>query len=77
MDPFTIRPPRFYLTVAQLRDALKMADPDGNADPETPMVLSHLPARTADDGEWMKEGLYIWLADYPEEGVIGPLGDPE
>lgn len=74
---FPTAPPQLNVTVAQLRDALEMVDPDRTAEPDTPIVLSFLPARMDTEGEWMKAGLYVWFEDYPEEGCIGPLGETD
>jgi hypothetical protein len=66
------KPAKFYCSVGQLREALEfMGSEDEGA--ETPLTFAHLPARTAIDGEPMEAGLYVWLAEYPEEGCIGPL----
>jgi hypothetical protein len=31
----------------------------------------------ASDGSMMKPGVYAYLTEYPEEGIYGPLGEPE
>nr|BDD46282.1 hypothetical protein 3 [Gammaproteobacteria bacterium] len=66
---------RVNLTAKQLREALEYANPDGaDADEEeTEIVIEWMPARTSVEGEHMAAGYYLWYAEYPEEGVIGPL----
>lgn len=66
------------LTGAQVRDVLEFVAPDvGDADQlESEVIVEWCEARTSAEGEAMPAGMYCWLADYPEEGCIGPLGEP-
>ena len=62
----------------QLRQAAEFAAPDYETDAdqrETEMCLEQMPAGTFNDGEPRPAGLYLWYADYPEEGCI--LLEPE
>lgn len=50
----------------QLRQALEVADED-----DTELEFEHLDAhKDAESGEMMPAGLYCWLGEYPEEGVM-------
>lgn len=62
----------------QLRQASEFAAPDYGIDAdqrEADVCLEYLPAGTFTDGEPRPEGLYVWLAEYPEEGCM--LLEPE
>lgn len=41
---------------------------------ETEIVLLNREAFTSTDGEEMPSGVYAYLAEYPEEGLYGPIG---
>lgn len=65
------------LTAAMLREALEYANPDYPDDKEqeeTEVVIEWMPERTSVENEIMPAGYYLYYSDYPEEGVIGPLG---
>jgi hypothetical protein len=64
------------LTVAELRDALEACG-SGDDEAETEVVLTRrIVAIMSDENEPMPPGLYLHFDEYPEEGVIGPLGKP-
>lgn len=44
---------------------------------ETEIVLLNREAFTSTDGEKMPRGVYAYLAEYPEEGLYGPVGCQE
>ena len=56
---------------AQVKQLLEFIDDDDECEVE----VEWLPERTAYTGEKMEAGLYCWLTDYPEEGVM--LLDPD
>ena len=64
----------FNLTVAQLREAIDFANPDGPDDEDqqhTELVIGYLEDQpVSDDGEQYHTGWFAWLAEYPEEGCI-------
>lgn len=65
------------LSAKQLREALEFANPDGPGDAdqvEAEVTITRRAAFTSTDGDDMPAGLYVHLAEYPEEGVYGPLG---
>lgn len=71
--------PRYSITMSgtQLREALEFVNPDGPSDvdqAETEVTITEREAFTSSEGEAMPAGLYVHLAEYPEEGVYGPLG---
>lgn len=58
------------INTAQLQQVLEFVDNE----PDTQVEIEWLPERTADNGDKMEAGLYCWLTEYPEEGVL--LLDP-
>lgn len=69
--------PVLHLNVAELKDALAFTEGDPADNAETDICLSRrTKAAKGIDGEDMQPGLYVWFADYPEEGCIGPLASP-
>lgn len=44
---------------------------------ETEIVLLNREAFISTDGEKMPSGVYAYLAEYPEEGLYGPVGGPD
>lgn len=66
---------RITLNALQLREAAYWANPDLTEDEdETEVCIEWMPKRTSTDGEEMEAGDYLYYAELPEEGVIGPLG---
>lgn len=65
------------LSAADLVDLADFCSPDRDTDPEqleTEIVLFYRRAFKSTDGDDMPAGVYVHLADYPEEGVFGPVG---
>lgn len=65
-----------------LLELVEFACPDHETDrdqQETEIVLLNREAFTSTDGEKMPRGVYAYLAEYPEEGLYGPIGgvDPQ
>jgi len=63
------------LTAGALREALELAAPD-LSDPDqraSEVTIEWMPARRSTEGEHMPAGYYVYHAEYPEEGVMGPL----
>ncbi|MGT9149796.1 ASCH/PUA domain-containing protein [Aeromonas hydrophila] len=65
-----------------LLELVDFACPDHETDreqQETEIVLLNREAFTSTDGEKMPRGVYAYLAEYPEEGLYGPIGgvDPQ
>lgn len=50
----------------QARMVLKFID----GDDECSIEVAELPDRTADNGDRLEAGLYVWLTEYPEEGCL-------
>lgn len=65
------------LSAADLVELADFCSPDRDTDPEqleTEIVLFYRRAFKSTDGDEMPAGVYVHLADYPEEGVFGPVG---
>lgn len=65
------------LSAADLVELADFCSPDRDTDPEqleTEIVLFYRRAFKSTDGDDMPAGVYVHLADYPEEGVFGPVG---
>ncbi|QHC08937.1 hypothetical protein GRF56_16800 [Aeromonas veronii] len=63
-----------------LLELVDFACPDHETDreqQETEIVLLNREAFTSTDGEKMPRGVYAYLAEYPEEGLYGPVGCQE
>jgi len=64
------------LDALSLREAAYWANPDRTPDEDdTEVRIEWMPERTSTDGEHMPAGHYLYYVDYPEEGVIGPIGE--
>lgn len=64
------------LTGNALLEALYFVNPELTGDPdelESEVCLERMPERTSEGGETLEAGMYAYLAEYPEEGVYGPL----
>lgn len=60
-----------------LLELVDFACPDHETDieqHETEIVLLNREAFTSTDGDEMPRGVYAYLAEYPEEGLYGPVG---
>ena len=60
-----------------LLELVDFACPDHETDieqQETEIVLLNREAFTSTDGDEMPRGVYAYLAEYPEEGLYGPVG---
>lgn len=67
------------LTGHQLLQALEFTAPDRETDAqqlETEVRIEYMPERTAHNGEAMPAGDFIYLIDYPEEGVVQLHAEP-
>ena len=67
------------LTGHQLLQALEFTSPDRETDPqqlETEVCIEWMPERTAHDGSPMPAGDFIYLVEYPEEGVMQLEAEP-
>ncbi|MFQ2467589.1 hypothetical protein ACK312_04715 [Aeromonas caviae] len=65
------------LSAADLVELADFCSPDRDTDPEqleTEIVLFYRRAFKSTDGDDMPAGVYVHLADYPEEGLFGPVG---
>lgn len=65
------------LSAADLVELADFCSPDRDTDPEqleTEIVLFYRRAFKSTDGGDMPAGVYVHLADYPEEGLFGPVG---
>lgn len=65
------------LSAADLVELADFCSPDRDTDPEqleTEIVLFYRRASKSTDGDDMPAGVYVHLADYPEEGLFGPVG---
>ncbi|WP_323941631.1 hypothetical protein [Aeromonas caviae] len=65
------------LSAADLVELADFCSPDRDTDPEqleTEIVLFYRHAFKSTDGDDMPAGVYVHLADYPEEGVYDPVG---
>ena len=58
--------PDMHLTGHQVNSLREFTD----GDPDFEIVIQELQERTAVNGQQMQAGLYVWSADYPEEGVM-------
>ncbi len=66
------------ISIRELHDILKFANPGGKKDADemdTEVTIKYCEARASTDGDAMPAGHYVWLAEYPEEGCYGPLGE--
>jgi hypothetical protein len=74
IDPLSeLKGRHLTLNARQLRAALDYGAPDFETDEDqrdTEICLQWLPERMSVDGEKMEAGLYMWDAEYPEEGVV-------
>jgi len=62
---------KIHITARQLKEALEFAAPDGADEQlDTELVLGTVVSVKADDGSTEVHALAIWLADYPDEGVL-------
>lgn len=58
-----------------LKEMLSLIAPDGSEDQlEAEIILVEKDAFISTDNESMPAGLYVCLADYPDEGLYGPIG---
>lgn len=79
MDAVSATPTRetsITMTGKQLREALEFVNPDGADDvdqAESEVTITKREAFTSSEGEAMPAGLNVHLAEYPEEGALGPL----
>ena len=67
------------LTAAQIRELLEIANPDGPDDIEQAeteiVVLCRERNEISAEGKWLPAGVYAFIAEYPEDGCYGPLGN--
>ncbi|SEO79050.1 hypothetical protein [Nitrosovibrio sp. Nv6] len=63
------------LTAEQIQKALKdlIGDAPDQDDLETEVCFEYMTGRVSHSGERMPDGTYYWMAEYPEEGVFGPI----
>ena len=70
---------KMTLSGKQLIDVLDFLCPDRDTDKEqTESEVTFIEKEEdfiSTDGENMKSGVYVYLTDYPEEGLYGPVGE--
>lgn len=67
----------FRLTIGEIREALAVADPDGDIDNNDMVVVFFYRDEDgiSDEDEPMPKGWYCFFEDLAEEGCYGPLGE--
>lgn len=72
---------RLVLNGHQLKDLLEFINPDGEDNLEqldTEVAIMYRESfQEQDEGHVMPAGHYAYLVEYPEEGLYGPLANPE
>ncbi len=63
--------PSIKLTARQIKHAHQWSLPEGSDDLDTEWIIGYTPGNVAnEDGDSVKPGMVMWMADYPEEGCL-------